>query len=519
MYLDESYTLYNTAWHLIEQDKFELIHINENGELWLEKLDGKTSRVVRLFHGGFDWKNHMKKDIGQVFQKAKAMKRYFRSKHIELHNVYIDSHTPVDDWEMLKKKMQLNEKNPIQMNVYYISDKDKEEELARFMKAVGSTHTATEESLSEAEKEEEVNQIRKKLAGQLKQKEKEIQSVFSYGKPFMTYILLAVNILLFVLLEINGDSTSTATLIDFGAKYNPAIIENGEWWRIVSSMFLHIGIPHLLLNMLAVFYLGTAAERIYGSLRFTVIYFLAGIGGGLASFAFTTNVSAGASGALFGLFGALLFFGCIHKRIFFQTMGMNLLIIIGINIVFGLSVPQVDNGAHMGGLISGFIASAILHLPKKKNYLIQTGALIIYGLLMFALVLFGVNHNENSAAYQLMKTEQLVAAEQYEEVVTIATEGLQVSGESDSDVRSHLLFQRAYGQIRLNNSEEAIADLERSVELNDTLAEAHYNLAVLYNNNNEAEKAEGSIEKAYELNPENEDFRQLYEQITGKSPN
>src|SRR5699024_11672752 len=86
--------------------------------------------------------------------------------------------------------------------------------------------------------------------------------------------------------------TSTETLIKFGTKYNPAIIENGEWWRIVTSMFLHIGIFHILMNMLAVYYLGSVVERIYGAFRFLIIYFLAGIGGGLASFAFTTNVSA-----------------------------------------------------------------------------------------------------------------------------------------------------------------------------------------------------------------------------------
>ncbi|MFP3361059.1 rhomboid family intramembrane serine protease, partial [Planococcus sp. SIMBA_143] len=83
----------------------------------------------------------------------------------------------------------------------------------------------------------------------------------------------------------------------------------------------------------------------------------------LASFAFSYNISAGASGALFGLFGALLFFGVIYKKVFFQTMGRGVLIILAINIVFGFLVPQVDYSAHLGGLAAGFIASAIIHLP------------------------------------------------------------------------------------------------------------------------------------------------------------
>lgn len=92
----------------------------------------------------------------------------------------------------------------------------------------------------------------------------------------MTYILLAVNILLFMFVESQGSTTSVSTLIEFGAKYNPAIME-GEWWRIGSSMFLHIGLLHLLMNMLALYYIGIAVERIYGTWRFSVIYLLAGI--------------------------------------------------------------------------------------------------------------------------------------------------------------------------------------------------------------------------------------------------
>ncbi|TFJ93669.1 rhomboid family intramembrane serine protease [Lentibacillus salicampi] len=513
MYLDESYMMYKLANHLTVMDGFELIHMNENEEIWLEKREGKTSHVIRLFHAGFDWKNHLKKDIARVFQKSKAIKRYLQGKHIEIHNVYIAEHAPVDDWEILKKPMQLNEKNPIKMNVYYLSENEKEEELARLQEAVGSTFQRPETQLPEADQEADVNNFRKKLAGQIKQKEKETKDIFAYGKPFLTYILLAVNVLIYLLLELNGNSTSTETLIKFGAKYNPAIIENGEWWRVVTSMFLHIGLLHLFMNMLAVYYLGTIVERIYGSLRFLLIYFLAGIGGGLASFAFTTSVSAGASGALFGLFGALLFFGCIHKRIFFQTMGMNLLIIIGINIVFGLSVPQVDNGAHMGGLVAGFIASAVLYLPKKKNGIIQLSAFVLYLLITFGLVIYGVDYNRNSPAYQLMKAEQLIAEKQYEDVVDTATKGLS-STQIEDELESHLLFQRSYAYIQMNRIDQAITDLQKSVKLNDAFAEAHYNLAILYGNNSaEEDKALEHIKRAYDLDPENEDIATLYEQL------
>src|SRR5699024_2263577 len=139
-----------------------------------------------------------------------------------------------------------------------------------------------------------VNTYKQRLVQLEQDKRKAIKGVFSFGKPRLTYAFILLNVFIFIFLEASGSSMDINHLIQFGAKYNPAILE-GEWWRIVSSMFLHIGFFHLLMNMIALFYLGAAVERIYGTFRFSIIYFLAGIGGGLASFAFAVNVSAGAS--------------------------------------------------------------------------------------------------------------------------------------------------------------------------------------------------------------------------------
>ncbi|WP_164668608.1 rhomboid family intramembrane serine protease [Virgibacillus doumboii] len=512
MYLVEQYRMYKTANSLVENDDFGVLFIKENHkEIWLEKYKNKTSHVVRLVHSEIHWKNHLKQDIAAVFQKAKTMKRYFLGKHVEIHNVYISSHAPVDDWEVLKKPMQLKERNPIKMKVYYLSDEDLEEEQSRLQQAIGSSNINYPNELSEQEMEEKVNYTIAKMESIFENKTKEMENVFSKGKPLLTYFLLAINIIMFFILEISGDSKSTGTLIQFGAKYNPAIIENDEWWRIISSMFLHIGFVHLFMNMLAVYYLGVAVERIYGNVRFIIIYFLAGIGGGLASFAFTTNISAGASGALFGLFGALLFFGLIHKRVFFQTMGPSLLIIIGINLIFGFVVPQVDNGAHLGGLVTGFIASAILHLPGKRKFGLQFPAFIVYAGIIFGLITFGIENNMNSTSYQLMKSELLNGQEEYEEAVETATEGLKDPG----DFESHLLFQRSYAYIRLGKIDQAVNDLRKTIQINNEFAEAHFNLAILYYNNGELNKAKERIKKAYELKPEGKDVQQLYEEITG----
>src|SRR5690625_3385443 len=246
----------------------------------------------------------------------------------------------------------------------------------------------TDNQITEVQEEECINQYKTFLSGTLYDKRDEVKKVLSFVKPFFTYLLLIMNVILFIFLEINGGSENIENLIQYGASFNPAIID-GEWWRIVSSMFLHIGMLHLFMNMLALFYLGTTAERIYGSWRFLVIYFLAGIGGGLASFAFTVNVSAGASGAIFGLFGALLFFGLHERKIFLQTIGRGIIFVILFNIIFGFTVPNIDNGAHLGGLVAGFISSAIVHLPKRKDVGKQILAAIGYIIIVVALIVYG----------------------------------------------------------------------------------------------------------------------------------
>lgn len=513
MSLDEQFKMYQLAYHLVVNDGYEVLYINEKQEeIWLEKLEHKTSKVIRFIHQGFDWKNYLKKDIAVVFQKTKAMKRMLLGKHVEIHNVYVSAHSPVDDWEMLKKPMQLNEKNPLKMQVYYLDEQYFNEEQAKFKKAVGAPSLESIENLPEISNEEHINQYKAYLASALYDKRDEMNNILSFGKPFFTYLLLIINMIMFFFLETNGGSEDIENLIHFGASYNPSIID-GQWWRIISSMFLHIGLFHLFMNMLALFYLGTTVERIYGAWRFLVIYFMAGIGGGLASFAFTVNVSAGASGALFGLFGALLFFGLIYKKIFFQTMGKGLLILIGINIIFGFAVPQIDNGAHLGGLITGFSAAAIVHLPTKKKLLIQISAFIIYGALIVGLIIFGVQNNEDKASYQLMSIDELIKKGDYESVVNSATKGL----ENPDDLEPDLLFQRSYAYIELNKIDLALTDLEKSIQSDDPLPEAYYNLALLYNDAGEQEKAEKMVKKAYDLKPKDDAFIKLYEQITDET--
>jgi membrane associated rhomboid family serine protease len=178
------------------------------------------------------------------------------------------------------------------------------------------------------------------------------------GKPLFSYILLGLIVIIWACMELAGGSTNSEVLIRFGANYGPLILE-GEFWRLFSSTFLHIGYQHLIFNFIALVMFGFEMERIYGHDRYLIIYFLSGLFGSLLSFAVNgpTQFSAGASGAIFGLIGLnLAFFFYYRRRLgeYARQRRKTILVLIGINLLLGYTVMPVDNMAHIGGLVAGF---------------------------------------------------------------------------------------------------------------------------------------------------------------------
>jgi len=191
--------------------------------------------------------------------------------------------------------------------------------------------------------------------------------------PHVTYALIALNVLAFIIMigygfrEYNTWSgpEDMRVLVDLGAKVNNLIV-NGEIWRLLSATFLHIGAIHLLMNLYALYAFGPMVEGYFGHARFLAIYIIAGLLGSIASFAFSQAVSAGASGAVFGLAGAIIVYFLRYRNNFGsrgRAILQNMLMVIGINLVFGLSMRGIDNWGHMGGLVGGAIAAFGL-LPK-----------------------------------------------------------------------------------------------------------------------------------------------------------
>jgi len=196
----------------------------------------------------------------------------------------------------------------------------------------------------------------------------------------LTEILIGLNVFMFLLTQII-DFTIGDGLLRLGSKVN-ALIGLGEYWRLLTAMFLHADVMHLIFNMMALFILGKDIERFFGKHKFLAIYFISGLIGSGASYLLVDGVSVGASGAIFGLMGANLFLYKLNPLVYKRIYGSDLLILIGINLVIGLVRPNIDMAGHVGGLIGGFVAASALGLSHEK---IRATKHLIYQMLVILL--------------------------------------------------------------------------------------------------------------------------------------
>jgi rhomboid protease GluP len=189
-------------------------------------------------------------------------------------------------------------------------------------------------------------------------------------RGFVTEALIAINVLVFVVMVARGVSATdpgVPELLEYGANSGVSVL-TGEWWRLLTSTFVHVGAIHLGMNMYVLWDAGRLMERVFGNAGFLVLYLAAGLCGSVASVAWHPMVvSAGASGAVFGVYGGLLGFLLRQRasipREVLQRLGRGGLVFVGLNMMIGLSVKGIDQAAHMGGLAGGFLGGLVLAHP------------------------------------------------------------------------------------------------------------------------------------------------------------
>ena len=218
-----------------------------------------------------------------------------------------------------------------------------------------------------------MNNYNKKLKPNNKSKWTNYISFFiPKGDHFVTSIIIDLNIILFIVVTVGGVDMfkpSAAKLHEFGALKRTTVL-NGDWWRLLTNTFLHAGLYHIAYNVFGIILGGIALEPLLGRKRFTMLYILSALGGSIASIMFTKYISVGASGAILGCFGAMIIlaFTPLYKTAGRKTMLMIYGGYAALTIIIGFITPNVDNAAHIGGLLTGAFVAFIMYRLKNMQH-------------------------------------------------------------------------------------------------------------------------------------------------------
>ncbi len=313
--------------------------------------------------------------------------------------------------------------------------------------------------------------------------------------PVATFVILAMNILIFALMELSGGSKSPGVLLDFGASYGP-YIQRGEYWRLVMPMFLHIGFLHLLLNSVGLFVLGRILESVYGYGRFALLYVACGIGSSFLSMKLSPAVAAGASGAIFGMAGAMLIIGYLHRaavpRRWRRSFGGGILPLIVLNLLLGYSIRGIDNWGHLGGLITGMLLSAVLAPPgiewvpgTVEEETSQAMVMIPLAVVTLAMAA-GIAHYRTSRVVARLMAEsvRLRITGKSDQALERIREGFRVA---PSDERPHEELGALY--LSQNRIPDAIREFQEAHRLSPLSTRAQMGLARAYRQQGDVAKA------------------------------
>lgn len=191
-------------------------------------------------------------------------------------------------------------------------------------------------------------------------------------KPVFTIFIIIINVLVFLLLSFGGMTENGYYMLQHGAMYTPYFMTNREYYRIFTCMFLHFGFQHLMNNMVTLMIVGRYVEPVVGKIRFLIIYFISGIGGSVLSIMMELAtgdyaISVGASGAIFGLTGALLSLTILNRGQIAGITKQSMLLMIGISLYNGFASEGVNNSAHIGGLLCGFLITFLLCFQRNTK--------------------------------------------------------------------------------------------------------------------------------------------------------
>lgn len=342
-----------------------VLHGAQN-EIWLENLDNPY-KIVRIVSNYIHNDEQLNFDLIRTKQISKKIKKKTFCFNLKTLSIFIN----------LGDNVHILEKDSYTFDNIDCIDVKRIEDISKYRFVIEEFPTIVKRTNFVEKGFELFAKLSKEISDKSGEDAKRAEDIFKKKKPIVTYILIGINVLLFLLMYLYGNgSTDTRTLLNFGANY-PAFIKAGEYYRLVTSAFLHIGLLHLVLNMYALYIIGAQLEGFLGKVKFLIVYLGSAILGNLMSMLFFDGISAGASGAIFGLLGSLLYFG-YHYRVYLGTVVKSQIIpLIIINLIIGFTSSSINNAAHLGGLVSGILLSIMVGIKYKTSRFEQINGLIM----------------------------------------------------------------------------------------------------------------------------------------------
>lgn len=366
-------------YFIVSENYTPIIIKGIDDEVWLENKNNEYS-IIRIVTRKIINKEQYDYDILKTKHIAKQLKRKLLDFSMNVLSIYLDKNfytNKIDNFDEKYISILIKDEDDFINNEY----------INKAYKNLRDKFVYKEEGF------ELISKLTKEIEEKNIKEGQEREKYMKNNKPIITYILIFINIVMFILMYMLGNgSENTNTLIDFGANYI-LLTKAGEYYRLITSGFLHIGVIHLLLNMYSLYIVGTQVEYFYGKVKYIIIYLFSLIMGSLFTVALSSvnTVSAGASGAIFGLLGSILYFGVKYRGYIGNSLVNQIVPVVVLNLIIGFTTPGIGNAAHIGGLVGGYLISMAvgIGIDKKEQRSSRINGIIISAILTIFMIYIG----------------------------------------------------------------------------------------------------------------------------------
>ncbi len=330
-------------------------------EIWLENLNGPY-RVIRINSNYIHNNEQFKFDQYKIKGILKQIKKKTFSFKVNALNINLNEN------EYEKSSIIKNVDN---ITINNLADIEKNKDLLEIFPNLKSNLYKNNGSI------DMIFNVTKDINEKTEKDNKNYEKIFAKKNPIMTYILIGICTVIFLItLFLSKGMFDTNTLVFLGAN-NKYLLKSGQLWRLITSSFLHAGLIHFVLNMYSLFIIGREIESHFGKGKFLAVYFFSALGGGLLSSVASNIISVGASDAIFGLMGSLVYFGLCYRLYLKNALLNQILPVIAFNLIIGFTIPGIDVWAHFGGLIGGFLMAMALDVGSTNKKVDKINGIVL----------------------------------------------------------------------------------------------------------------------------------------------